>query len=128
MAQFVIYGHSAALRPRIRPLSDAIHEAAVAALQLPATKRFHRFVLLDPECFIAPSDRSQDYTIIEVSMFEGRSAAAKRLLIRELFRTTSAVGLEAHDVEITITETPRSNWGIRGVSADELHLSYPVEV
>ncbi|GAA1430365.1 tautomerase family protein [Microlunatus lacustris] len=128
MAQFVIYGHAAALRPRITSLSDAVHEAAVSALQLPETKRFHRFVPLDPECFIAPPDRSQDYTIIEVSMFEGRSTATKKRLISELFRTTSAVGLRTQDVEITITETPRSNWGVRGVPGDELHLTYQVEV
>ena len=128
MAQFVIYGRAAALRPRIQLLSDAIHEAAVAALQLPATKRFHRFVPLEPECFIAPPDRSQDYTIIEVSMFEGRSTATKKLLISELFRTTSTVGLHTQDVEITITETPRSNWGIRGLPGDELQLTYQVEV
>jgi phenylpyruvate tautomerase PptA (4-oxalocrotonate tautomerase family) len=78
-----------------------------------------RFVVygLDPECFIAPSDRSQDYTIIEVSMFEGRGAAGKKLLVTELFRTTSALEIEAQDVEITITETPRSNWGIRASRA-----------
>lgn len=97
-------------------------------MQLPASQRFHRFVPLDPQCFIAPPDRSQDYTLIEVSMFEGRSTAAKKLLITELFRTTSAVGLEAQDVEIIITETPRSNWGVRGVPGDELHLTHHVEV
>jgi len=128
MAQFVIYGHAAALRPRIRPLSDAIHEAAVTALRLPAAKRFHRFVPLDPDCFIAPPDRSQDYTVIEVSMFEGRSTATKKLLISELYRTTSAIGLGTHDVEIAITETPRANWGIRGVPGDELELTYQVKV
>jgi phenylpyruvate tautomerase PptA (4-oxalocrotonate tautomerase family) len=128
MAQFVIYGHAAALRPRITSLSDAIHEAAVTALQLPSTKRFHRFVPLDPECFVVPADRSQDYTIIEVSMFEGRSTATKKLLISELFETTSRVGLRHQDVEITITETPRSNWGIRGLPGDELPLTYRVEV
>jgi phenylpyruvate tautomerase PptA (4-oxalocrotonate tautomerase family) len=128
MAQFVIYGHAAALRPRTRQLSDAIHEAAVSALQLPVDKRFHRFVPLDPECFFTPPDRSQDYTVIEVSMFEGRSATTKKSLILELFRTSSAIGLSAQDVEITITETPRANWGIRGVPGDELQLSYQVEV
>jgi phenylpyruvate tautomerase PptA (4-oxalocrotonate tautomerase family) len=128
MAQFVIYGHAAALRPRIQPLSDAIHEAAVAALQLPADKRFQRFVPLEPDCFITPPDRSQDYTIVEVSMFEGRSPMAKRRLITELYRTTSAMGLDTNDVEITITETPRANWGIRGVPGDELELPYQVEV
>jgi hypothetical protein len=84
MAQFVIYGHSAALRPRIGLLSDAIHEAAVAALQLPANKRFHRFVPLDPASFIAPSDRSLDYTIIEVSMFEAQRCRRETPLNRAL--------------------------------------------
>jgi len=128
MAQFVVYGHAAALRPRIRSLSDAIHEAAVEALQLPPAKRFHRFVPLDPDCFITPEDRSRDYTVVEVSMFEGRSSETRKLLIRELYRTTSAIGLATRDVEITITETPRENWGIRGVPGDELQLSYPVDV
>jgi phenylpyruvate tautomerase PptA (4-oxalocrotonate tautomerase family) len=128
MAQFVIYGHAAVLRPRIRALSDAIHQAAVTALQLPVDKRFQRFVPLDPDCFITPDDRSRDYTVIEVSMFEGRSTETKKLLIRELYRTTAALGLSAQDVEITITETPRAHWGIRGVPGDELPLSYPVEV
>lgn len=128
MAQFVVYGHAATLRPRISLLSDAVHEAAVTALQLPVAKRFQRFIPLDPDCFITPADRSQDYTIIEVSMFEGRSTATKKLLITELYRKTSAIGLSAHDLEITITETPRAHWGIRGVAGDELQLTYEVEV
>ena len=128
MAQFVVYGHAATLRPQIRLLSDAVHEAAVTALQLPEAKRFHRFIPLDADCFISPPDRGQDYTIIEVAMFEGRSTATKKLLISELYRTTSAIGLSAQDVEITITETPRAHWGIRGVRGDELQLTYEVEV
>jgi hypothetical protein len=32
------------------------------------------------------------------------------------------------DVEITITETPKYNWGIRGMIGDELKLNYKVEV
>jgi len=38
---------------------------------------FHRFAPLDPEYLIASSDRSQDYTTGEVSLIDGRSAAAK---------------------------------------------------
>jgi len=35
--------------------------------------------------FIYPADRSEAYTIIEISIFEGRSAAAKKALIHLLF-------------------------------------------
>jgi phenylpyruvate tautomerase PptA (4-oxalocrotonate tautomerase family) len=31
------------------------------------------------------------------------------------------------DVEITIHESPKENWGIRGKPGDELSLSYKVE-
>ena len=76
-----------------------------------------------------PEDRGDDYTIIEVSVFEGRSAEAKRELIRQLFdRIAAEVGIAPHSVEITITETPKENWGIRGVNAEDLALGYRVDV
>jgi len=128
MAQIIVYGHKAALAPRITALSDAIHAAAVTALQLPAEKRFHRFITLDPEQFITPSDRSIDYTIVAVSIFEGRSAATKKDFIRQLISNVANIGVTPNDLEITITETPRANSGIRGVPADELLLNYAVEV
>lgn len=128
MAQIIVYGHKTALVPRISSLSDAIHTAAVSALQLPVEKRFHRFIPLDPEHFITPSDRSIDYTIIEVSMFEGRTTATRKDFIRQIISSVAAVGVTGNDLEITITETPRANWGIRGVPADELQLNYPVKV
>ena len=128
MAQVVVYGHAAALAPRIRALSEAIHAAAVDAFQLPPAKRFHRFVPLEPGWLLAPQDRTEDYTIIEVSMFEGRSVDAKKAFIRKVYEQTTPLGLAVEDVEITITETPRENWGIRGRPGDELDLPYRVDV
>jgi phenylpyruvate tautomerase PptA (4-oxalocrotonate tautomerase family) len=128
MAQFVVYGHAAALRPRIAALSNALHSASVSELHLPEAKRFHRFIPLEPDCFITPSDRSADYTIIEISMFEGRSVAAKKNLIRALYRSVDELGIGTQDLEITISETPRSNWGIRGMPGDEPELDYPVGI
>lgn len=62
-------------------------------------------------------------------MFEGRTEAAKRTLIAELFaRIEAEAGIAPHSVEITITETPKSNWGIRGLNAADLALGYTVEV
>jgi phenylpyruvate tautomerase PptA (4-oxalocrotonate tautomerase family) len=128
MAQIVVYGHAAVLRPRIPGLSDAIHAAAMDALKLPEAKRFHRFIPVEPDCFVTPADRTIDYTIIEVSMFDGRSTETKKEFIRQLFRNIASVGVSALDLEITITETPMANWGIRGVPADELQLDYPANV
>lgn len=127
MAQVKIYGLRSAVAPRRAAISDAIQRALVTAFGLPEDKRFQRFLLLDREDFVHPRDRTDDYLIVEISCFEGRSVETKTALIRQLFRELeSAVGIAPQDVEITITETPRANWGIRGQVGDELVLSYRV--
>jgi len=129
MAQIVIWGHRTALDARRDGLSDAVHGAVMAALDYPEEKRFHRFVGLDDGDFRHPDDRGDDYTIVEISLFEGRSAEAKRRLIAELFaRIEAEVGIPPHSVEITLTETPKANWGIRGRNAADLELGYRVDV
>ncbi|RLP76013.1 tautomerase family protein [Mycetocola tolaasinivorans] len=128
MAQIIIYGLADTLRPRRQALSDAIHAAAVRELGLPETKRFHRFITLEREDFFTPADRSENYTIIEVSLFAGRSVDTRKRFIHELFeRVSTDVGIDPQDLEITLTETPRENWGIRGTTGDELALSYAIE-
>ncbi|RCK71094.1 tautomerase family protein [Desertihabitans brevis] len=129
MAQVVVYGHRDSLRARRAALSDAIHGAVMAALGYPAEKRFQRFIPLDDEDFIHPDDRGTDYTIVEISLFEGRSERARRQLIQELFdRIEQATGTAPHSVEITLFETPRASWGIRGMNASDLQLGYAVDV
>jgi phenylpyruvate tautomerase PptA (4-oxalocrotonate tautomerase family) len=129
LAQIKIYGLREHMDAAKMHLSDVIHVCMVEALKLPADKRFHRFLALDPSDFIYPADRSERYTIIEISMFEGRSDKAKKHLIHLLFeQLNTELNLSAQDVEITIFETPRQNWGIRGQTGDELSLNYNVKV
>ncbi|SKA90734.1 Phenylpyruvate tautomerase PptA, 4-oxalocrotonate tautomerase family [Agreia bicolorata] len=129
MAQVTIYARRHCIETRRAAISDAVHGAVMAALAYPAEKRFHRFIAFDGEDFIYPEDRGENYTIIEISMFDGRSESAKRDLIEELFaRLEAEAGIAPHSVEITITETPRVNWGIRGVNGADLALGYKVDV
>ena len=129
MSQIKIYGLREHLDPVKARLSDAIHSCVVDALAFPQEKRFHRFFPLDPEDFYYPAGRTPRYTIVEISMFEGRSVEAKKHLIRLLFeRTQREIGLDPADLEITITETPKHNWGFRGQPGDEIGLNYKVEV
>jgi phenylpyruvate tautomerase PptA (4-oxalocrotonate tautomerase family) len=129
MAQVKIYGLRESLEPMRSALSDVIHSCVMEAWGLPPEKRFHRFFPMDREDFIFPPDRTERYTILEISLFEGRSAEAKKRLIRLLYeRTRQALDLRTEDLEITLFETPRHNWGIRGVPGDELNLNYSVEV
>lgn len=129
MAQVKIYGLKESLDPIKTQLSDVIHSCVVDALQFPQDKRAHRFFPLNPDDFYYPSGRTTKYTIIEISMFEGRSVETKKHLIRLLFeRAHQQLNILPQDLEITITETPKHNWGFRGMPGDEIDLNYKVEV
>jgi phenylpyruvate tautomerase PptA (4-oxalocrotonate tautomerase family) len=129
MPQTKIYGNAGFLNRSRQLISDAIHRCCVEALAFPIEKRFHRFLPLETENSIYPADRSEQYIIIEISMFEGRSIDAKKQLIRLLFAYLSEqVGIAPNDAEIMIVEIPKHNWGVRGQVGDELELNYKVEV
>lgn len=129
MAQFKIYGRRDHLKSVHAKLGELIHGAAVRTLKLPTDKRFHRFIALEDWQLVAPADRSERYTIIEIVMFTGRSLETRKALVRALIDDLGA-GLEIApaDLEITIIESPKENWGIRGQHGDELTLNYKVEV
>jgi phenylpyruvate tautomerase PptA (4-oxalocrotonate tautomerase family) len=129
VAQIKVYGVGEHLDPIKAKLSDVIHSCVVDALSFPQDKRAHRFFALDAENFYYPTGRTPRYTIVEISMFEGRSVETKKNLIRLLFeRAQRELGLAPADLEVTLTETPKHNWGFRGQPGDEIGLEYEVEV
>lgn len=129
MAQIKIYARPSLLAERKALISQAVHTALVSALQYPEDKKFQRFFPMNDGDFIHPSDRSERYTIIEVSLFEGRSVGAKRALIQAMIeRLQDLAGIPAQDIEITLFETPKVNWGIRGTNGEDLSLGYRVDV
>jgi phenylpyruvate tautomerase PptA (4-oxalocrotonate tautomerase family) len=129
MAQVKIYALSRQLEGRISDISDTLHKVMMQVLELPENKRFHRFFPMENDHFVFPSDRSQNYMILEISMFEGRSQDTKKELIQTLFSEfKNELQIDPQDLEITLMETPKSNWGIRGKPGDEWDLNYPVEI
>lgn len=127
MAQYKIYGERAHLTRHRAALSDILHGCSTEILRLPEDKRFHRFIALEAEDFIRPAERSAAYTVIEVSMFEGRAPETKKALLEAIMaRIPEGLGIPVEDVEITIFETPQANWGIRGKTGDKLVLGYRV--
>ncbi len=129
MAQVKVYALASNLGMCKARLSEVVHSCLMDAFGMPPDKRFQRFFSLSADDFIFPGDRSSRYTILEIHMFAGRSERAKKALIRLLFeRFVSELGYDANDLEVHLIETPRADWGIRGVPGDELALSYEVDV
>lgn len=129
MAQIKIYGIKEKLAPVRERLSEVIHECVMEALQFPADKRAHRFFLMEKEDMLYPAGRTDSYTIIEISMIEGRTVEARKKLIRLLFdKIRDNVNIQHQDVEICIQESPACNWGFRGMHGDEVKLNYKINV
>jgi len=129
MSQIKVFGIKENLNPIKRQLSDVIHECVVEALSFPQDKRAHRFFPLEKENMFYPSGRSDAYTIIEITMIEGRETKTKKKLIRLLFdRIQEKVGITHQDIEICIYESPACNWGFRGLHGDEVQLNYKINV
>ncbi|MGJ0490726.1 tautomerase family protein [Methylobacter sp.] len=129
MAQIKIYGIKEKLIPVRERLSEVIHECVMDALQFPADKRAHRFFLMDKEDMLYPAGRTDAYTIIEITMIEGRTIEAKKKLIRLLFdNIRDKVDIQHQDIEICIQESPACNWGFRGMHGDEVKLNYKINV
>ncbi len=129
MAQVKVYGEKQHLEAVRATLSAIIHRVNRRVLGLPEDKRFHRFIGLEAEDYLYPPDRSPAYLILEISLFEGREPETLKALLKALMaEIPEGLGIAVEDVEITIFETPKANWGIRGRTGDELALTYKVEV
>lgn len=129
MGQIKIYGLKKNLHPIREKVSAIIHDCIVEAFQYPREKKAHRFIYLEEDSFFYFEERSNKHTILEISVFEGRTIESKKKLHHLLFdKFEKELYIPTIDLEITIFETPIHNWGIRGKSADELQLNYKVNV
>ena len=129
MAQVKIYGIKEKLISVRDLLSEVIHGCVIEALQFPPDKRAHRFFPMDKENMLYPAGRTDAYTIIEITMIEGRTVDVRKKLIRLLFdRISEKVGIAQQDLEICVQESPACNWGFRGMHGDEVKLNYKINI
>jgi len=126
----VVYGIKENLNPIKSKLSDVIHKSMQSVLGMPEDKRAHRFIPMDKSNFCYPGGRSDNYTVIEINMMEGRQIDTKKALIKSLFsEIESELNISPVDIEITIKEQPKHCWGFRGITGDEVKdLKYRVNV
>ena len=129
MSQIKIYGLRTHLNIIKGKLSDTIHDCVVDSLSFPKNKRAHRFINLEKDDFYYPEGRTEKYIIIEIMMISGRTVETKKKLIKMLFKEISEkIDITKTDIEISIIESPASNWGFRGTTGDEVNLNYKIEV
>jgi len=107
----------------------ALHESMVECLKIPEHDKLIRLCEYQPEDFIVPPGCTENYVLIEISLFSGRSLDAKRALYKAIVSRFSEIGVSREDIRIILYEVPPENWGIRGgIPASEVDLGFKVNV
>jgi tautomerase-like protein len=108
---------------------EAVQSALREALKIPEGDRTLRLIEHPVPHFAVPPGRGAKYTLVEVTMFSGRSMGAKRTLYQAIVRNLAALDVPPLDIKITLIETPPENWGLRGgVPASEIDLGFKIDV
>lgn len=124
----IVYGLKPQLNPRKQQLMAIIFHCLQLELGIPPRKHALRFIGLEAEDYFYPEGRSEDFTVIEINLMQGRTEFTKKRLIKMLFcELEDKLGIAPIDLEITIKEQPAHCWGFRGMTGDEAaDLTYSI--
>ena len=96
---------------------------------MPEGDRQIRYIEHKAEHFAVPPGKTENYTLVEIILFPGRSLDAKRILYRSIVRRFGELGIAPTDIFIVLNEPPLDNWGIRGeVPASEVDIGFKLNV
>jgi phenylpyruvate tautomerase PptA (4-oxalocrotonate tautomerase family) len=107
---------------------DGVHAALVEAFRIPESDRHQILHEHAPDHF--ESGKGPDFTLVELTVFPGRSADAKRRLFEAIVRNLErGAGIAPASVLIVIHEPPLECWGIRGGRpASEVSIGFELDV
>lgn len=113
-----------------KAILDGVHDALVEAIKIPDHDRFQRLYELDPINFEVPESKTDNVTIIEITLFKGRTIEAKKSLYKAIVdNLASNPGIDGDDITIVLIEPPLENWGVRGGKpASEVDLGFKINV
>ena len=94
---------------------DCVHQGLMEGLGISDWDRFQRIIEFDRTDFEAPAEKSDNFMIIELTLFPGRTKEQKKAAI-EIITTklVETLSIAPEDVFIIITEPPLENWGMAG--------------
>lgn len=95
-------------------LAEGIQNALVTAFNTPAGDKNIRIEEFKKENYILSEGKSEQYVLVEISVFPGRNTEAKRRLYRTIIDNLGSLGIKPEDIFILLYEQPLENWGIRG--------------
>ncbi|MBR3508560.1 MAG: tautomerase family protein [Lachnospiraceae bacterium] len=108
----IIKGKSAEYK---KILLDCIHEGLLESIGIADWDKFQRIIEIDRADFEAPLEKTDQFMIIEITMFQGRTKEQKKALIETVTKKLGErLGIVPTDIFIVIHEPPNENWGLGG--------------
>ena len=95
---------------------DCIHVGLMESICIEDWDRFQRIVEISKEDFETAPEKTDNFMIIELTLFPGRTKEQKGDAIKAITsRLGDSLGIAPTDVFIVINEHPLENWGMGGV-------------
>ena len=95
---------------------ECVHTGLEEALGIPDWDRFQRIVEIPREDFETAPGKSDDFMIIELTLFPGRTKEQKGKAFEIITaKLSEKLGINPPDIFIVINEPPLENWGMAGV-------------
>jgi len=109
---------------------DGVHSALVGSFKIPDSDRNQLLYELDPDHLEIASTKSDQFVVIEIIVFPGRSSDAKKKLFAAIVKNLEkSPGIPGNDIVIVLHEPPMENWGIRGGRrASEVDVGFRIDV
>lgn len=98
---------------------DAVHVALENAIQIENWDRFQRLYEIEDDLFESSESKTDKFTMIEITMFPGRTKEQKSKLYKEIVKELNErLGIEPTDIFIVINEPANENWGLAGIQRE----------
>ena len=97
-----------------RAMVEAVHEVLARVLKAPDHDRTVRLQTFAAEEFAVGPQVGENYTVVEISLYPGRTLAVKRELYQALVQALGAFGVPPQETKFILNEVAPDNWGLRG--------------
>jgi phenylpyruvate tautomerase PptA (4-oxalocrotonate tautomerase family) len=108
---------------------DGVHKSLMDILMIPDHDRYQRIYEFDKEDFEVRPGKTDQFLVINILMFQGRSTESKKKLYQAIVNHLEEnPGIKADDITVILQDIPMENWGFGGKPGNEMDFGFKIDV